>query len=193
MPLGVAFCEALVVSGVGKTSVIEVGSKPAAGQERLANLRPIFKAARYVGTDLEGGLGVDVVCNGTRLRRHFNHHEFELGLSLDTLEHCWEPGVIVANLCWVAHQVALRVPFAAPIHGHPEDFWRVTPRTMGRWLKTKFEHGFVAQDPAIVAPAGTSTSADWPHGVYGFGTRDKTVRTAVQRHLPLAIRVLGYW
>jgi len=74
--------------------------------------------------------------------------------------------------------VALRAPFAAPIHRHPWDFWRFTPETITRWLKTRFSSGLTAVDPALVDYPG-----EWPHGVYGFGGDSVSRRDAVVREL----------
>ena len=178
MPLGVDVCRALKVAGIGKT-VIEIGSKPAPGQETLANLRPIFGARKYVGVDIEAGPGVDIVCDGTRLKTIFQRREFELGLCIDTLEHCWEPGIIVKQLIAVSEHVALRVPFSCPVHDHPYDYWRFTTETVARWLKeSRLSHGFVAKDPPLFSYPG-----EWPNGVYGFGTSESTVRVDVVKAL----------
>ena len=187
MPLGVEFCKALKAGGLGRT-VIEIGAKPAAGQEEIANLRPIFEADRYVGVDMEAGLGVDIVSDGEMVYRLFERDEFELGISLDTLEHCWRPIHVVYALAKVALHVAIRAPFAAPIHNHPEDFWRFTPACFGKILKPQRPHGFIAVDPPVVNCRG-----EWPHGVYGFATHDSALRTAVIQALPQAITVTGYW
>jgi len=187
MSLGLDFCRALKAGGLGR-SVIEIGSKPAAGQETMANLRPIFEADRYVGVDIEAGSGVDIVADGRNVWRLFGPDEFELGISIDTLEHCWRPVNVVYALMKVAEHVALRAPFACPLHDHPQDYWRFTPGTFGRLLKPQRAHGFVAVDPALVSYPG-----QWPNGVYGLATHDATLRTAVIRALPQEITVTGYW
>jgi len=187
MPLGIEFAKALRAGGLGST-VIEIGSKPAVGQEQTANLRPIFEAERYVGVDIEAGPGVDVVSNGEFVYRLFKHNEFELGLTIDTLEHCWRPIQVLYALTRVAEHVALRVPFACPLHDHPQDYWRFTPATIGKLLKNYRTHGFVAVDPALFSYPG-----DWPNGVYGLATPDVAIRTAVIQALPPAITVMGYW
>ena len=187
MPLGIAFCKALRAAGLGRT-VIEIGSKPATGQEVMANLRPIFEADCYIGVDMEAGPGVDVVASGEDIWHLFERNEFELGLTVDTLEHCWRPIYVLYALSKVAEHIAVRVPFACPLHDHPQDFWRFTPATVGKILKPHRAHGFVAVDPALFSYPG-----QWPNGVYGLATHDSALRTAVIRALPPTITVTGYW
>ena len=187
MPLGIAFCKALRAAGLGRT-VIEIGSKPAPGQEEMANLRPIFEADRYVGVDIEAGLGVDVVSDGELVHRLFGRQEFELGICIDTLEHCWRPLNVVYALSRAAEHVALRAPFACPLHDHPQDYWRFTPATFGKMLKPQRAHGFVAVDPPLFAYPG-----QWPNGIYGLATHDSALRTVAIRALPPDITVMGYW
>ena len=193
MPFGVAFCRALVAAGIGRSSVIEIGSKPAPGQEVTANLRPVFEADTYVGVDLEAGPGVELVGDGEQVHTLVGDRRFELGITFDTLEHTWNPGAMVSSLSQIVDHLALRVPFAAPIHNHPCDYWRVTPATVARWLKEIREHGFVAQDAPVVAAPGDSSPSEWPHGVYGFGTNDEALCLSVLEHMPGGITVLGYW
>lgn len=177
MPIGREFCAILAKAGLA-SSVIEVGSKPAPGQLQLADLRPIMGTDQYVGTDMEAGPGVDFVCDGEMLGWHFGEGVFTLGLCMDTLEHCRRPEKVIGALAKVSVHLALRVAFCAPIHLHPEDYWRMTPSCVEDILRRLRPHGFVAQDwPVIGVPAGQEY--DWPHGIYGFATPEEAARDDV--------------
>lgn len=175
MPLGREFC-ALMQQALHPRSVLEVGSKPALGQEELANLRTVFtNAVRYIGTDMEAGPGVDVVWDGTELRRRFSRQMFELGVCMDTLEHCRNPERVLWELTYVVQRVGVRVAFCAPIHMHPGDYWRMTPQLLHVLLSPQLLYGFIAQDYSVLhVPA--NQEYDWPHGVYGFGTPNREER-----------------
>ena len=192
MPLGIKFCKGLAAAGLGGESVIEIGSRPASGQEERANLRPIFNSAEYVGVDIQAGTGVDLVWDGEHIDDHYPKHYFELGVTIDTLEHTYKPYDMVVALAEVAVHVGLRAPFACPIHEHPFDFWRLTPSLVARILKELRPYGFSAQDPGMVA-TGNSTPDEWPNGSYGFATDNEGVRQQVLSKMPGSLKIIEVW
>jgi len=175
MPIGREFCE-IVQSLLHPKSVLEVGSKPAVGQEELANLRTVFTdAKRYVGVDMEAGPGVDLVADMCE-HAFSDDEEYELSVCMDTLEHMRYPEEAVMTMASVSRHLILRVPFCAPIHLHPDDYWRFTPSLLHSMVSECYGSGFIAQDlPVIDVPSGQEY--DWPHGVYAFGTGDEELRT----------------
>ncbi len=183
MPIGRDFCKA-VQTVVRPKTVVEVGSRPAEGQEELANLRTIFTdATRYVGTDMESGVGVDLVLDVCgKIPIVWQLKEFELCVCTDMLEHCRYPERAVENMGAVAQHLALRTAFCAPIHMHPDDFWRFTPSVLLEIVSDSYPYGFVAQDHPVVA-VPENEMYDWPHGVYAFGTLKEETRNDVIREL----------
>jgi len=197
MPIGREFC-VLAQEVLHPKTVLEVGSKPAVGQEELTNLRTVFTdAKRYVGIDLEAGPGVDQIVDICEpvWPNIWHLEEFELCLCIDMLEHCRYPEQAVFHMREVAQHLVLRTAFCAPIHNHPNDYWRFTPALL-QDLCSAYEFGFVAQDaPVVSVPA--SEVYDWPHGVYAFGTEDETLRNQIIALLNLRpvkdIMVVSSW
>ncbi len=55
---------------------------------------------------------------------------FDTVLSMNTLEHVFEPVFVIDEMCRVLKPggaLAISTPFLFPIHGHPDDFFRPTP------------------------------------------------------------------
>ena len=183
MPLGREFCSAVQSIRPWKT-VLEVGSRPAEGQEEIANLRTVFTTAtRYLGVDALPGPGVDRVWDFTEsvvggADFPWKLDEFELCVSIDMLEHCRRPEDAVFHMSELAGNLALRTAFCAPIHNHPVDYWRFTPAILKEMVSEHYEFGFVAQDAPVVS-VPSSEFHDWPHGVYAFGTMEESLRDAL--------------
>lgn len=108
--------------------VIEIGSRPAAGQEEIANLRQLFPGKEFIGCDVQDGVGVDRIEDVHRLT--FADASVGTVVCLDTLEHVADPLRAVREM----HRVlkpggvcAISSVMFFPIHAHPWDFWRFTP------------------------------------------------------------------
>lgn len=121
-----------------RNPVLEVGSLwvHGGGGKDLADLRPLFPGAEYIGSDMRPGDGVDVVADAQSLPWDWAGR-FDLVLCIDTIEHvrdAWQacrefrrvlrPG----GLCIVA------TVFSCGVHGHPHDYWRPTPWGMLAWM-----------------------------------------------------------
>lgn len=116
--------------------VVEVGSRRAIGQEELANIRPLFKKSKFVGIDMEAGLGVDLVNLGEKLP--IKDSSADVVLCLETFEHCEQPWKVVEELKRVVSKngiVIVSVPFNFPIHLHPSDYFRFTPMGIKSFFK----------------------------------------------------------
>lgn len=87
--------------------------------------------ARYVGTDLIPGPGVDVVSPAERLLDHFAPQSFDIVISTEVIEHVRDWRAVAHNLKAVLRERAiLIVTTRSPgfeFHGYPLDFWRFTP------------------------------------------------------------------
>jgi len=101
--------------------VLEVGSYDANG-----SLRDLFNGMEYVGLDMREGPNVDIVRDimdpwegayGTVVCVETLEHIAEPWRAIDTMHSILKPGGLFAG-AWV---------FNWEIHGHPNDYWRVTP------------------------------------------------------------------
>ena len=117
--------------------VLELGSRQYQDHSNL-NLRKMFpRVKRFVGTDIQEGEGVDVVCD---LRRPFEEVDDVLGgqrfdtvFCISVLEHIDDVFTASKNIVRLLDQggtVFLSVPFVFRHHGYPSDFWRFTPEAL---------------------------------------------------------------
>lgn len=112
--------------------ILEIGSKWYGGTMQ-SNFRPDLPGREYVGTDLEEGRDVDVVCDITKtdeVRDRLGVSRFHTVICLSVLEHCWQPFWAAQNIASVMAPggiLFLSVPFVWRQHGFPNDFWRFTP------------------------------------------------------------------
>lgn len=115
--------------------IVEIGSRPAAGQEDGPLLRDIFPGRQFIGCDLFDGPNVDRVEDVHRLS--FPDETVGSVVSVDTLEHVGDPLRAVAEM----HRVlkpggvcAIASVMFFHIHEHPWDYWRFTPQGFGLLL-----------------------------------------------------------
>jgi hypothetical protein len=108
--------------------ILEVGSRPAEGQEGYSELRSIFSGARYIGADFLPGPSVDVLLDIHQL----GAADGSLGtvVMMDTLEHVQDPILAMREAHRVLRDDGLTLIGSVmnfPIHNHPWDYWRFTP------------------------------------------------------------------
>ena len=101
-----------------KEPIYEFGSLQVPGQEGFADLRPLFKGKKFVGT----------------------------ALVIDTLEHTEDVRKAVNECYRVLKDNGILVITSVmnfPIHDYPEDYWRFTPEAFKSLLKP-FKNSFVS-------------------------------------------------
>ncbi|MFM8981112.1 MAG: methyltransferase domain-containing protein [Planctomycetia bacterium] len=129
------FVESAARQLAGPGPVVEFGAYRVAGQERLADLRPLFPGRAYTGVDLRAGPGVDRV--GDLAAAPFETGSVGTLLCLETLEHVFELPRALAELERMLAPGGLLLastPFHFHIHAHPDDYWRLTPSAWARLL-----------------------------------------------------------
>jgi GT2 family glycosyltransferase/2-polyprenyl-3-methyl-5-hydroxy-6-metoxy-1,4-benzoquinol methylase len=108
-----------------ESSLLEVGSRNVNG-----SLRELFTGTvkEYVGVDIFDGPGVDQVVNVLDLGDAFNERRFDMVLSTEMLEHCFEWKDALFQMLLVLKQggillVTTRSP-GFELHDYPADHWR---------------------------------------------------------------------
>jgi len=104
-----------------KGTVLEVGSQNVNGCVR--DLVP-----HAIGTDMQAGANVDVVCRAEDLLKCFDAEAFDAVMSFDAFEHIkdWR-GTVTAMWGLLRPNGWLVMTMASPQkgrHGYPDDYWR---------------------------------------------------------------------
>jgi len=153
--------------------IYEFGSLQVAGQERYADLRPIFPGRQYIGCDARMGCGVDRIEDLMGLSLH--DETAGTVLILDTLEHvenCHHAMGEVYRILKPEGILAISSVMLFPIHEYPSDYWRFTPEAF-RLLLRRFHTALVSHEgePEI------------PHTVFGVASKSRLPEHAVAEYL----------
>lgn len=118
----------IIIGNLQPDNVLEIGSRQEKNQTDIADLRTLFPKAKYLGTDMRPGPGVDKVIDAEKLP--FKNGEFDLVVSLETFEHARRPWVVAEQIKRVVSDdgiVIISSQQNMPIHLHPSDYFRYTP------------------------------------------------------------------
>lgn len=156
-----AFVETVAANMPLPEPIVEFGSLQIEGQEKYADLRPLFPGKQFIGCDMRPGPGVDRIENLHALT--FGDGELGTVIMLDTLEHVQYPFKAMME----AHRVVrpggvciITSVMLCPIHAYPSDYWRFTPEGF-RVLLEPFETRWVFDDRPKL----------FPRSVYGIGIK----------------------
>jgi SAM-dependent methyltransferase len=135
-------------------SVLEVGARENSTGFRgyfASNEKPMV--TEYVGTDIEPGTDVDVVCDLTAPENPLPKNHFDLVICCSVMEHVPNPWVMaekISELVKPGGKLYIAVPWVWKYHGYPKDYYRFT-HTAIEYLYPNFTWGNFAW---------SSTSAD---------------------------------
>lgn len=125
----------------GVKTALDVGALDVNGSPREL----VAKAGiEFTGADLESGQGVDVVIDITaafdEVERAFAARRFDLVMSLNTLEHIFEPLKALDNMLSLVADggyLLIVAPLVWELHDWPYDFYRLTPDFFKKYAQTR--------------------------------------------------------
>lgn len=130
-----AFAEEAAAAFPALDPVVEIGARPAEGQEELAVVRSLFAGRDYIGCDIQEGPNVDRIEDVHALS--FDDDSVGTVVAFDTLEHVADPLRALQEIHRVLKPggaVVITSVMFFPIHAHPWDYWRFTPEGFGQLL-----------------------------------------------------------
>jgi len=151
--------------------IYEFGSLQIEGQEGFANLRLFFPNKKYIGADLQHGIGVDVILSLYSVDLPSN--SVGTVLVMDTLEHVEYVRKSISEVYRILKPDGIFILSSVmnfPIHDYPHDYWRFTPEAFGILLKP-FAYSFV----------GFAGDYRFPHTVIGIGVKGFIPRDVIDR------------
>ena len=125
---GKNFARQLPEGSIKGKVVVEVGAYDVNGSCRQAVVQQL--PAQYIGTDMQAGPGVDMVCSGLELPEKLGHEFADLIICTEVLEHVREYADFLLSI-WSVLKVGgillltTRSP-GFPYHEYPSDHWRFT-------------------------------------------------------------------
>lgn len=161
--------------------LVEIGARQAEGQEELADLRPVFRAAEHIGCDIQPGPGVDRTEDVHQLT--FADESVGTVICLETLEHVADPIRAVQEIHRVLRPgglLAMSSLMFFPIHNHPWDYWRFTPEGFEKLLDPFESRLVVAHGWELL-----------PDSVFGIGVKGPADLTL--ERLPRTANIARHW
>lgn len=160
--------EAIRPEEVTGKDILEVGSMNVNGT--LSSIVDKYNPRKYIGTDMRGGPGVDLVCPAEELTKHLAGEWFDIVICTEMLEHCLNWKEAIQNIFAMCKPNGVIILTArgpgAGYHPYPEDYWRFTLEDIRRIfedneiviLRSDPEHpGFLAK----IRKTGTKVYTDF--------------------------------
>jgi len=162
--------------------IVEIGARPAEGQEDIADLRSLFAGRDYLGCDVQPGPGVDRIEDVHQLS--FADESVGTVVAFDTLEHVADPLRALREIHRVLKPggvVAISSVMFFVIHAHPWDYWRFTPEGFSLLLEPFEQQLVLAQGDERI-----------PENVFGVAVKGPTPHLS-EASLPDTVAACRDW
>lgn len=107
--------------------ILEMGTLRVQGCPSTVRRGHAHPSSKYIATDFQAGLDVDVVADAHALSETFEPNSFDMILSCSVYEHLTRPWIVtneVAKVLKPGGWLFIQTYHAFPIHGYPSDYFR---------------------------------------------------------------------
>lgn len=146
-------------------SVLELGTKRSQPNRPTHHKAFFPEASRYIMTDFQEGLDVDVVADAHSLTTTFGFQVFDFVWASSVFEHLerpWEAAEEIIRVLKPGGYVFIQTHFAFPWHGYPNDYFRFTHDGLISCFRGLEEKKGWMEFPARIISQEDPTSASAP-------------------------------
>lgn len=148
--------------------VLELGTKRSIPDRSTRHDEWIPNASKYIGTDIQEGIDVDIVADVHRLTQVTGKEEFDVIISCSTFEHFKYPHL-------AAHQIMkamrlngllfIQTHHSYPLHAYPHDYFRFSRKALAGLFGTQMGFNVISTDyefPAKIVSDRENSLAEDP-------------------------------
>jgi len=113
--------------------VLEIGTRRSNAEIATHHRDWAAADARYVMSDFQDGLDVDVVADAHALRTTFRRRSFDAVIACSVFEHIQRPWIAAQEVAAVLKSggcAFIQTHQTFPLHGYPHDYWRFTKEAL---------------------------------------------------------------
>lgn len=143
--------------------VLELGTKRSVPDRSTKHDMWVSDAGVYIGTDIEGGLDVDVVADVHRLSQAFGEEQFDIVISCSTFEHFKYPQLAAHEIMKILRKggiLFIQTHQTFPLHSYPYDYFRFSREALAALFGSRM--GFSVLETDYEFPAAIHSERE-PH------------------------------
>ena len=114
-------------------TVLELGTKRSIPERPTHHRSWLHPSAKFIMSDFQEGLDVDVVCDIQSLGDAFARDSIDVVIACSVFEHVQRPWIAahqIARVLKPGGMVFVQTHQSFPIHGYPNDYWRYTTEAL---------------------------------------------------------------
>jgi len=138
-----------LVNKLDKPKILELGTKRSELNIKQGTIhKSRFKGySKYVGTDMEAGIDVDIIADVHTLSNVVGEESFDVIISCSTFEHLKYPQLAtqeVMRTLKIGGHLFIQTHQTFPLHAYPQDYYRFSKEALAALFGTK--NGFKVID-----------------------------------------------
>lgn len=138
-----------IAKAMPRPRVLELGTKRSIPERSTFHKYWVPHAREYLGTDFEPGVDVDIVADLHRISTVTGQEQFDIIVSVATLEHVKYPHLVAHELMKILRIggiIFILTHQTYPLHAYPYDFFRFSKEALSGLFGTKMGCRVLAED-----------------------------------------------